>query len=66
MYWGLKGVISLISIESKQIVLKQILNFQMPAEGLELVILLHTQYSALRQHQLKINDDSHLNFFCLI
>ena len=42
------------------------LNFQVPAEGLELVILLHTQYQALRHHKLKINDDSHLNFFCLI
>ena len=39
------------------------LNFQVPAEGLELVILLHTQYEALRHHKLKMNDDSILNFF---
>ena len=35
------------------------LNFQVPAEGLELVILLHTQYQALRHHKLTMNDDSH-------
>ena len=39
-----------------------------PSEGLELVILLHTQYYALtlRHHKLIINDDSHPNYFCLI
>ena len=39
------------------------LNFQVPAEGLELLILLHTQYWALRHHKLIINDDSHPQFF---
>ena len=39
------------------------LNFQVPAEGLELVILLHTQYEALRHHKLTMNDDSQPKFF---
>ena len=42
------------------------LNFQVPAEGLQQVILLHTQYLALRHRKLIINDDSHLKLFCLI
>ena len=42
------------------------LNFQVPAEGLELVILLHTQYQALRHHKLKINDDRHFNVFFVL
>ena len=37
------------------------LNFQVPTEGLELVILLHTQH-----HKLEINDDSQLNFFFVL
>ena len=35
------------------------LNFQVPAEGLELVILLHALYQALRHHKSIINDDGH-------
>ena len=37
------------------------LNFQVPTEGLELVILLHTQH-----YKLEINDDSRLNFFFVL
>ena len=43
--------------------MESILNFQVPAEGLEMVILLHAQYKALRHHKLIINDDSQPNFF---
>ena len=45
--------------------MEQILYFQVPAEGLELVILLHTQYLGLRHHKLMINDDSHPKTFGL-
>jgi hypothetical protein len=39
------------------------LNFQVPYEDIELLILLHTQNKALRHHKPIINDDSHPNFF---
>ena len=41
------------------------LNFceKFPTEGLELLILLHTQHWALSHHKLMINEDSHPNFF---
>jgi hypothetical protein len=40
-------------------------NFQVPAEVLELVILLHTQYY-LGRHKSIANDDSHPKYFCII
>ena len=47
--------------ESNQRALKQmepILNFQVPAEGLELVILIHTQYITLVPHNSLMHHES--------
>ena len=46
--------------------MEPILNFQVPVEGLELVILLHTQYFALRHYKSKMNYVSHPKFFLAI
>jgi hypothetical protein len=48
--------------------MEPILNFQVAAEGLELLTLLHTPYYALRHHKAIINDESHpfLVLFLLI
>ena len=47
--------------------MEQILNFQVPAEGLEMVILLRTQYVlSFEHHKLTINDDSHPIFLSYI
>ena len=53
-----------LSCEMSQRELKQmepILNFQVPGEGLELVILLHTQYITLVPHNSLMHHDSQKN-----
>ena len=46
--------------------MEPILNFQVPAEGLELVILLHTQYITLVPHNYLVHHDGQKNFFTII
>ena len=61
-FWSLDFLNALDNPErTKQ--MKQILNFQVTAEGLELVILGHTQFQALKHHKLIMIDDSHPYFF---
>ena len=46
--------------------MEPILNFQVPAEGLELVILLHTQYITLVLHNSLMHHDSQKNIVIII